>query len=95
MPGSIFLSGTSYNCEVLFDLPYDADYFLTLSNCFVVTDTSVFFIRMVCPSIPLINTLLNMHCGPFLMGDLLKWVLVSIVQFVIGKRFYVAAYRAV
>jgi P-type Cu+ transporter len=36
-----------------------------------------------------------MHCGPFLMGDLLKWVLVSIVQFVIGKRFYVAAYRAV
>ncbi|GJN39053.1 hypothetical protein PR202_gb28147 [Eleusine coracana subsp. coracana] len=55
----------------------------------------VFFIRMVCPSIPFINALLSMHCGPFLMGDLLKWVLVSIVQFVIGKRFYVAAYRAV
>lgn len=29
------------------------------------------------------------------MGDLLKWILVSIVQFVVGKRFYVAAYRAV
>jgi len=55
----------------------------------------VFFIRMVCPSIPFLSTLLSMHCGPFLMGDLLKWILVSIVQFVVGKRFYVAAYRAV
>ncbi|KAJ1260274.1 hypothetical protein BS78_10G219600 [Paspalum vaginatum] len=54
----------------------------------------VFFIRMVCPSIPFLSTLLSMHCGPFLMGDLLKWILVSIVQFVVGKRFYVAAYRA-
>ncbi|OIT37447.1 PREDICTED: copper-transporting ATPase RAN1-like [Nicotiana attenuata] len=28
------------------------------------------------------------------MGDWLKWALVTIVQFVIGKRFYVAAGRA-
>lgn len=28
------------------------------------------------------------------MGDWLKWALVSVVQFVIGKRFYVAAGRA-
>lgn len=28
------------------------------------------------------------------MGDWLKWALVSVVQFVIGKRFYVAAWRA-
>lgn len=28
------------------------------------------------------------------MGDWLKWALVTIVQFVIGKRFYVAAWRA-
>ncbi|KAF0904925.1 hypothetical protein E2562_038707 [Oryza meyeriana var. granulata] len=54
----------------------------------------VFFIRMVCPRIPFISTILLMHCGPFRMGDLLKWILVSIVQFVVGKRFYVAAYRA-
>ncbi|KAL6874019.1 hypothetical protein ACP4OV_014101 [Aristida adscensionis] len=53
----------------------------------------VFFIRM-CPSITFIGSLLRMHCGPFLMGDLVKWLLVSIVQFVVGKRFYVAAYRA-
>lgn len=54
----------------------------------------VFFIRMACPRIPSINSFMLMHCGPFLMRDLLKWVLVSIVQFIIGKRFYVAAYRA-
>ncbi|KAM0915135.1 hypothetical protein ACQ4PT_011041 [Festuca glaucescens] len=54
----------------------------------------VFFIRMICPSIPFISTLLLMHCGPFHMGDLVNWILVSIVQFVVGKRFYVAAYRA-
>ena len=40
------------------------------------------------------NSFLLMHCGPFRIGDLLKWMLVSIVQFVVGKRFYVAAYRA-
>ncbi|XP_052158475.1 cation-transporting ATPase HMA5 [Oryza glaberrima] len=54
----------------------------------------VFFIRMVCPHIPFIRSILMMHCGPFHMGDLLKWILVSIVQFVVGKRFYIAAYRA-
>ncbi|KAG8069908.1 hypothetical protein GUJ93_ZPchr0006g44464 [Zizania palustris] len=54
----------------------------------------VFFMRMVCPHIRFISSLLLMHFGPFLIGDLLKWTLVSIVQFVVGKRFYVAAYRA-
>lgn len=28
------------------------------------------------------------------MGDWLKWALVSLVQFVVGKRFYIAAARA-
>ncbi|KAH7679036.1 Cu(+) exporting ATPase protein [Dioscorea alata] len=32
--------------------------------------------------------------GPFLMNDLLKCLLVGIVQFGVGGRFYVAAYRA-
>ncbi|WVZ77706.1 hypothetical protein U9M48_025544 [Paspalum notatum var. saurae] len=54
----------------------------------------VFFIRMVCPRMPLISSFLLMHFGPFRIGDLLKWILVSLVQFVVGKRFYVAAYRA-
>ena len=54
----------------------------------------VFFIRVICPHIPLLDALLLWRCGPFLMGDWLKWALVSVVQFVIGKRFYVAAGRA-
>ncbi|XP_065851861.1 copper-transporting ATPase RAN1 [Euphorbia lathyris] len=54
----------------------------------------VFFIRVICPRIPLLYSLILWRCGPFLMGDWLKWALVSVVQFVIGKRFYVAAGRA-
>lgn len=54
----------------------------------------VFLIRVVCPHIPLVYSLLLRRCGPFLMGDWLKWVLVSLVQFVVGKRFYIAAGRA-
>ncbi|KDP27411.1 hypothetical protein JCGZ_20239 [Jatropha curcas] len=54
----------------------------------------VFFIRVICPHIPLLYSLLLWRCGPFLVDDWLKWALVSVVQFVIGKRFYVAAGRA-
>ncbi|KAJ7003387.1 copper-transporting ATPase RAN1-like [Populus alba x Populus x berolinensis] len=54
----------------------------------------IFFMRVICPHIPLLYSLLLWRCGPFLMGDWLKWALVSVVQFVIGKRFYVAAWRA-
>ena len=50
--------------------------------------------RFVCPSIPILYALLLRQCGPFQMGDWLKWALVSVVQFVVGKRFYVAAWRA-
>ncbi|KAJ0975908.1 hypothetical protein J5N97_017873 [Dioscorea zingiberensis] len=49
----------------------------------------VFLIR-----IPCINFFFRKHLGPFLFSDLLKCVLVSFVQFGVGKRFYVAAYRA-
>ncbi|KAA8537184.1 hypothetical protein F0562_029684 [Nyssa sinensis] len=54
----------------------------------------VFLMRVVCPHIPMVYSLLLWRCGPFQMGDWLKWALVSLVQFVIGKRFYVAAGRA-
>lgn len=53
----------------------------------------VFLIR-VCPHIPVLYPFLLWRCGPFLMRDWLKWALVSLVQFVIGKRFYVAAAKA-
>ncbi|CAM0908864.1 unnamed protein product [Alopecurus aequalis] len=73
---------------------HEASKMLRLLRSSLFLSVPVFFIRMVCPSIPFISALLLMHCGPFRMGDLVIWILVSIVQFVIGKRFYVAAYRA-
>ncbi|KAJ4832054.1 serine/threonine protein kinase Ran1 [Turnera subulata] len=60
-------------------------------HCFQVP---IFFIRVVCPHIPLLYSWLLWQCGPFQMGDWLKWALTTVVQFVIGKRFYVAAARA-
>ncbi|KAG4391131.1 hypothetical protein GLYMA_05G132900v4 [Glycine max] len=54
----------------------------------------LFFMGVICPHIPLVYSLLLWRCGPFLMGDWLNWALVSVIQFVIGKRFYIAAGRA-
>ncbi|XP_023544197.1 copper-transporting ATPase RAN1-like isoform X2 [Cucurbita pepo subsp. pepo] len=54
----------------------------------------IFLQQVICPHIPLIYSLLLWRCGPFLMDDWLKWALVTVVQFIIGKRFYVAAARA-
>ncbi|KAJ7520894.1 hypothetical protein O6H91_19G028200 [Diphasiastrum complanatum] len=54
----------------------------------------LFFISFVCPHIPAIHDFLLVRCGPFLMGDWMKWALVTPVQFVIGSRFYVGAYRS-
>nr|KYP50266.1 Copper-transporting ATPase RAN1 [Cajanus cajan] len=54
----------------------------------------LFFMGVICPHIPLMYSLLLWKCGPFFMGDWLKWALVSVIQFVIGKRFYIAAGRA-
>nr|AYW01703.1 HMA7 protein [Morus alba] len=65
---------------------------LFISSLFL--SVPVFLIRVVCPHIPLIYSLLLWRCGPFQMGDWLKWALVSVVQFVVGKRFYIAAARA-
>ncbi|GMH02371.1 hypothetical protein Nepgr_004210 [Nepenthes gracilis] len=48
----------------------------------------------VCPHVPLLYPFLLWRCGPFLMRDWLKWALVSILQFVIGEQFYLAAGRA-
>ncbi|KAL1537554.1 serine/threonine protein kinase Ran1 [Salvia divinorum] len=54
----------------------------------------VLFMQVICPRIPLLYSLLLWRCGPFQMGDWLNWALVTIIQFVIGKKFYVAAGRA-
>ncbi|XP_010536885.1 PREDICTED: copper-transporting ATPase RAN1-like [Tarenaya hassleriana] len=54
----------------------------------------LFFIQVVCPHIAVLDSLLVWRCGPFLMGDWMKWALVSVIQFVVGKRFYIGAGRA-
>ena len=54
----------------------------------------LFCIQVICPYIAALNQVLVWRCGPFMMSDWFKWGLVSIIQFVIGKRFYVAAWRA-
>ncbi|PSS04951.1 Copper-transporting ATPase [Actinidia chinensis var. chinensis] len=71
-------------CSTMFRL-FTASLFLSIP---------VFLMRVVCPHIPLLYSLLLRQCGPFQMGDWLKWAFVTVVQFVIGKRFYVAAGRA-
>ncbi|XP_058731255.1 copper-transporting ATPase RAN1-like [Vicia villosa] len=60
----------------------------------LVLSIPLFFMGVICPHIPFIYSLLLWRCGPFLMDDWLKWALVSVIQFVIGKRFYIAAIRA-
>ncbi|XP_010529297.1 PREDICTED: copper-transporting ATPase RAN1-like [Tarenaya hassleriana] len=65
-----------------------------LFNTSLSLSIPLFFIKVVCPHIPMLDSLLVWRCGPFMMGDWLKWALVSIIQFVVGKRFYVAAGRA-
>ncbi|GMH21740.1 hypothetical protein Nepgr_023582 [Nepenthes gracilis] len=62
-----------------------------LTSCLFL-NIPIFLIR-VCPHVPLLYPFLLWRCAPFLMRDWLKWALVSIVQFVIGKRFYLAAGR--
>lgn len=52
------------------------------------------FLIKVCPHVPVLYPFLLWRCGPFLMRDWLKWGLVSVVQFFVGKRFYVAAGKA-
>ncbi|KAK9070157.1 hypothetical protein SSX86_010557 [Deinandra increscens subsp. villosa] len=54
----------------------------------------IFAMRFICPHIPLLNFALFSQIGPFQIGDWLRVVLVGLVQFVIGKRFYLAAFRA-
>ncbi|KAK8969410.1 Copper-transporting ATPase RAN1 [Platanthera guangdongensis] len=72
----------------------EASKMLRLFICSLILSVPIFLITAICPHIPLLNSFLLMHCGPFVIKDLLKWALTTIIQFVIGKRFYIAAYRA-
>ncbi|KAG0606618.1 hypothetical protein M758_9G155500 [Ceratodon purpureus] len=54
----------------------------------------VVFIGVICPHIWAVQLLLLIKCGPFLVSDWLKWALVTPVQFVLGRRFYIGAYKS-
>ncbi|KAL0912279.1 hypothetical protein M5K25_018241 [Dendrobium thyrsiflorum] len=72
----------------------EASKLLRLFISSLILSVPIFLIRAICPYIPFINSFLLMHFGPFIIKDLLKWALATVIQFVIGKRFYIAAYRA-
>lgn len=55
----------------------------------------VFLVAVVFPHIISIRKVLMMQCGLFRISDWIKWILVTPVQFSLGQRFYIAAYRAV
>ena len=54
----------------------------------------VVFIGVICPHIWGLQVLLLIRCGPFLLSDWLKWALVTPVQFYLGRRFYIGAYKS-
>ncbi|KAK1441273.1 hypothetical protein QVD17_07119 [Tagetes erecta] len=54
----------------------------------------IFAMRFICPHIPFLNSILLLHIGPFPIGDWLLVVMAGLIQFVVGKRFYLAAFRA-
>ena len=54
----------------------------------------VIFLGIICPKIPLFHTFVTLCYGSFSIVDWLKWGLVTPVQFFIGRRFYLGAYRS-
>eukprot|EP00249_Psilotum_nudum_P020231 c27613_g1_i1 orf=530-3580(+) len=72
----------------------ETTHMLRLFNSSLIFSIPVFLLGVVCPHIPVFYHLLALRCGPFLMADWLKWALVTPVQFVIGKRFYIGAYHS-
>lgn len=72
----------------------EAARFLWLLIWSLIFSIPVLFIGIICPQISVFHHLLTLRCGPFVLVDWLKWVLVTPVQFVIGRRFYLGAYRS-
>ena len=54
----------------------------------------IFALGFICPHIPFLNYILLLSIGPFQIGDWLRVILASLIQFKAGKRFYIAAFRA-
>ena len=62
-----------------------------LSACFTIP---LMFVSMIMPSIPGMRDLLSEQFDGFPIQEIFKWTLATPVQFVIGWRFYVGAYKA-
>ncbi|KAG0451593.1 hypothetical protein HPP92_015687 [Vanilla planifolia] len=60
----------------------------------LVFSVPIFLMKAIFPHIYFLNSFLLKHFGPFVIKDLLRWAFATIIQFVVGKRFYIAAYRA-
>ncbi|BFI30561.1 P-type Cu+ transporter [Marchantia polymorpha subsp. ruderalis] len=66
-----------------------------LLKCALCFSIPVFLVAVVFPHIISVRKVLMMQCGLFRISDWIKWILVTPVQFSLGQRFYIAAYRAV
>eukprot|EP00250_Pteridium_aquilinum_P013664 c21491_g1_i1 orf=568-3597(-) len=68
--------------------------YLQLLKLSAIFSVPVLFLWLVCPRVRAFHHLITWRCGPFLIVDWLKWALVTPIQFIVGKRFYVGAYRS-
>eukprot|EP00250_Pteridium_aquilinum_P014119 c21795_g1_i1 orf=915-3872(+) len=72
----------------------EAMVFLRLLRMSLILSIPILFLGIICPQFTVFHHLLALRCGPFFLVDWVKWALVTPVQFFIGRRFYVGAYRS-
>lgn len=89
--------------KVLLPHPYNAHspsrkmehlQYLQLLRMSIIFSVPVLFLWVICPRVPALHHFITWRCGPFLVVDWLKWALVTPIQFIVGKRFYVGAFRS-
>ncbi|MCO5575990.1 hypothetical protein L7F22_029797 [Adiantum nelumboides] len=68
--------------------------YLQLLRMSLIFSVPVLFLWVICPRVPALHHFITWRCGPFLVVDWLKWALVTPIQFIVGKRFYVGAFRS-
>ncbi|KAH7439364.1 hypothetical protein KP509_04G057700 [Ceratopteris richardii] len=68
--------------------------YLQLLRLSIIFSVPVLFLWIVCPRVPVLHHFVTMRCGSFIVVDWLKWLLVTPIQFIVGKRFYVGAFRS-
>ncbi|MCO5595654.1 hypothetical protein L7F22_049699 [Adiantum nelumboides] len=68
--------------------------YLQLLRMSLIFSVPVLFLWVICPHVPALHHFITWRCGPFLVADWFKWALVTPIQFIVGKRFYVGAFRS-